>query len=163
MHILNSVRPDRQLVLFSATFPRSMEALARRILTKPLEITVGGKSVVCDDVTQNVVVLNDEDKFLKLLELLGRFQESGSVIVFTHKHEVADALLKEVLKAGYPAQAIHGGMDQYDRDSVINDFKKVEIMSFSSVLKSFLGHLNLVDRNFCCCSWIGCQKFDSSC
>ncbi|CBY13871.1 unnamed protein product [Oikopleura dioica] len=124
MHILNSVRPDRQLVLFSATFPRSMEALARRILTKPLEITVGGKSVVCDDVQQNVVVLNDEDKFLKLLELLGRFQESGSVIVFTHKHEVADALLKEVLKAGYPAQALHGGMDQYDRDSVINDFKK---------------------------------------
>ena len=95
MHILNSVRPDRQLVLFSATFPRSMEALARRILSKPLEITVGGKSVVCDDVSQNVVVLNDEDKFLKLLELLGRFQESGSVIVFTHKHEVADALLNQ--------------------------------------------------------------------
>ena len=61
----------RQLVMFSATFPRSMEALARRILTKPLEVTVGGKSVVCNDVTQNVVVLGEEDKFLKLLELLG--------------------------------------------------------------------------------------------
>ena len=59
--------------MFSATFPRSMEALARRILTKPLEVTVGGKSVVCDDVTQNVTVLSEEDKFLKLLELLGKF------------------------------------------------------------------------------------------
>ena len=49
-----------------------MEALARRILTKPLEVTVGGKSVVCDDVTQNVTVLSEEDKFLKLLELLGQ-------------------------------------------------------------------------------------------
>ena len=98
MHVLNSVRPDRQLVMFSATFPRSMEALARRILTKPLEITVGGKSVVCDDVDQNVIVMSEEDKFLKLLELLGRYQESGSVIVFVHKHEVADALLKEVMK-----------------------------------------------------------------
>ena len=58
--------------MFSATFPRSMEALARRILTKPLEVTVGGKSVVCDDVTQNVTVLSEEDKFLKLLELLGQ-------------------------------------------------------------------------------------------
>lgn len=57
--------------MFSATFPRSMEALARRILTKPLEVTVGGKSVVCDDVTQTIVVLGEEDKFLKLLELLG--------------------------------------------------------------------------------------------
>ena len=72
-----------------------MEALARRILKKPLEITVGGKSVVCNDVTQDVIVLTEEDKFLKLLELLGRYQEKGSVIVFVHKHEVADALLKE--------------------------------------------------------------------
>ena len=72
-----------------------MEALARRILKKPLEITVGGKSVVCNDVTQEVIVLTEADKFLKLLELLGRYQEKGSVIVFVHKHEVADALLKE--------------------------------------------------------------------
>ena len=70
-HVLNSVRPDRQLVMFSATFPRSMEGLARQMLKKPLEITVGGKSVVCDDVTQAVVVMTEEDKFLKLLELLG--------------------------------------------------------------------------------------------
>lgn len=124
MHVINSIRPDRQLVMFSATFPRSMEALARRILTKPLEVTVGGKSVVCDDVTQNVTVLSEEDKFLKLLELLGKFQEKGSVIVFVHKHEVADALLREVMRAGYPALALHGGMDQYDRDSVLSDYKK---------------------------------------
>jgi ATP-dependent RNA helicase DDX46/PRP5 len=57
--------------MFSATFPRSMEGLARQMLKKPLEITVGGKSVVCDDVTQAVVVMTEEDKFLKLLELLG--------------------------------------------------------------------------------------------
>jgi len=124
MHVINSIRPDRQLVMFSATFPRSMEALARRILTKPLEVTVGGKSVVCDDVTQNVTVLSEEDKFLKLLELLGKFQEKGSVIAFVHKHEVADALLREVMRAGYPALALHGGMDQYDRDSVLSDYKK---------------------------------------
>ena len=62
--------------MFSATFPRSMEALARRILTKPLEVTVGGKSVVCDDVTQNVTVLSEEDKFLKLLVLLGKFSQA---------------------------------------------------------------------------------------
>ena len=64
--------------MFSATFPRSMEALARRILNKPLEVTVGGKSVVCDDVTQNVIAMSEEDKFLKLLELLGQFQEKGT-------------------------------------------------------------------------------------
>lgn len=55
MKIIDNVRPDRQTVMFSATFPRQMEALARRILNKPIEVQVGGRSVVCKDVTQQVV------------------------------------------------------------------------------------------------------------
>lgn len=52
---MDNVRPDRQTVMFSATFPRAMEALARRILAKPIEVQVGGRSVVCSDVEQHVV------------------------------------------------------------------------------------------------------------
>lgn len=55
MRIIDNVRPDRQTVMFSATFPRAMEALARRILSKPVEVQVGGRSVVCSDVEQKVV------------------------------------------------------------------------------------------------------------
>jgi len=55
MRIIDNVRPDRQTVMFSATFPRQMEALARRILTKPIEVIVGGRSVVCKDVEQYIV------------------------------------------------------------------------------------------------------------
>ena len=55
MRIVDNVRPDRQTVMFSATFPRQMEALARKILNKPVEIQVGGRSVVCKDVEQYVV------------------------------------------------------------------------------------------------------------
>ena len=55
MKIIDNVRPDRQTVMFSATFPRQMEALARRILSKPIEVQVGGRSVVCKDVEQYVV------------------------------------------------------------------------------------------------------------
>lgn len=55
MKVIDNVRPDRQTVMFSATFPRQMEALARRILTKPTEVQVGGRSVVCKEVTQHVV------------------------------------------------------------------------------------------------------------
>lgn len=52
MKIMGCVRPDRQTVMFSATFPRQMEALARKILVKPIEITCGGRSKVCSDVDQ---------------------------------------------------------------------------------------------------------------
>ncbi|XP_009294012.1 probable ATP-dependent RNA helicase DDX46 isoform X1 [Danio rerio] len=123
MRIVDNVRPDRQTVMFSATFPRTMEALARRILSKPVEVQVGGRSVVCSDVEQHVIVIEEEKKFLKLLEILGHYQEKGSVIIFVDKQEHADGLLKDLMKASYPCMSLHGGIDQYDRDSIINDFK----------------------------------------
>ncbi|XP_040298242.1 probable ATP-dependent RNA helicase DDX46 [Bufo bufo] len=123
MRIIDNVRPDRQTVMFSATFPRAMEALARRILSKPIEVQVGGRSVVCSDVEQHVIVIEEDKKFLKLLELLGHYQETGSVIIFVDKQEHADGLLKDLMRASYPCLSLHGGIDQYDRDSIINDFK----------------------------------------
>uniref|UniRef100_A0A5F7ZQY8 Probable ATP-dependent RNA helicase DDX46 n=1 Tax=Macaca mulatta TaxID=9544 RepID=A0A5F7ZQY8_MACMU len=123
MRIVDNVHPDRQTVMFSATFPRAMEALTSRILSKPIEVQVGGRSVVCSDVEQQVTVIEEEKKFLKLLELLGHYQESGSVIIFVDKQGHADGLLKDLMRASYPCMSLHGGIDQYDRDSIINDFK----------------------------------------
>ncbi|XP_074622997.1 putative ATP-dependent RNA helicase DDX46 isoform X2 [Acropora palmata] len=123
MRIIDCIRPDKQTVMFSATFPRQMESLARKILDKPVEIQVGGRSIVCSDVQQNVVVIDEDDKFLKLLELLGIYQEQGSVLVFVEKQEKADMLFKDLLRRSYPCLSLHGGMDQFDRDSTIADFK----------------------------------------
>lgn len=135
MRIIDNVRPDRQTVMFSATFPRQMEALARRILMRPIEVQVGGRSVVCKEVEQHVVVLDEDQKFLKLLELLGLYQEQGSIIVFVDKQENADILLKDLMKAGYNCMSLHGGIDQFDRDSTIIDFKsgKVKLLVATSV------------------------------
>nr|XP_029724507.1 probable ATP-dependent RNA helicase DDX46 isoform X2 [Aedes albopictus] len=135
MRIIDNIRPDRQTVMFSATFPRQMEALARRILKKPIEIQIGGRSVVCKDVEQHVVVLEEDAKFFKLLELLGLYQELGSIIVFVDKQENADILLKDLMKASYPCLSLHGGIDQFDRDSTIVDFKqgRVKLLIATSV------------------------------
>ncbi|KAG1460798.1 hypothetical protein G6F56_005865 [Rhizopus delemar] len=128
MKIVNNVRPNKQTVLFSATFPRQMEALARKVLKKPLEVTVGGRSIVCDDVDQIVEVREDNTKFVRLLEILGKlFHEEGedtaSAIIFVDRHESADNLLRDLMRRGYPCQSLHGGKDQADRDSTIYDFK----------------------------------------
>ncbi|XP_014212707.1 probable ATP-dependent RNA helicase DDX46 [Copidosoma floridanum] len=146
MRIMENVRPDRQTVLFSATFPRQMEALARRILTKPIEVQVGGRSVVCPDVEQHVVVLEDDQKFLKLLEILGHYHDKGSIIIFVDKQENADTLLKDLMKASYPCLSLHGGIDQCDRDSTIMDFKKgkVKLLVATSVAARGLDVKSLV-------------------
>ena len=136
MKVIDNTRPDRQLVMFSATFPRTMEALARKILQRPIEISVGGKSVVCKDIEQHVHIVEEEKKFLKLLELLGTHHTDGSAIIFVDKQEHADSLLKDLMNASYTScGSLHGGIDQYDRDSTITDFKagKIKILVATSV------------------------------
>ena len=135
MRIIDNIRPDRQTVLFSATFPRQMEAVARKVLKKPVEIQVGGRSIVCSDVEQHALVIDADNKFLKLLELLGVYSEQGSCLVFVEKQETADTIFKDLLKKGYPCLSLHGGMDQFDRDSTIADFKNgvMKIMVSTSV------------------------------
>lgn len=135
MRIVDNVQPSRQTVMFSATFPRQVEALAKKILMKPIEITVGGRSVVCKDVTQEVVVLDEDQKFLKLLEVLGQFYERGQIIIFVDKQESADSLFKDLLSHSYRALVLHGGVDQIDRDSTMMDFKagRVPILVATSV------------------------------
>ncbi len=59
----------------------------------------------------------------KLLELLRVHVDDGCVLVFVDTQEACDAMFRDLLKAGLPAQTLHGGMSQDDRDSTISDFK----------------------------------------
>lgn len=126
MKILSQIRPDRQTVLFSATFPRAMEALAKKVLKKPLEITVGGRSVVAAEIEQIVEVREEETKFNRLLEILGRAYNDdpdSRTLIFVHRQESADNLLRDLLAKNYACMSLHGGKDQVDRDATISDFK----------------------------------------
>lgn len=75
----------------------------------------------------NKVVIDEEKKYFKLLELLGIYQEKGSVIVFVDKQENADDLVKNLVKNSYKAMALHGGVDQCDRESIIGFFKSANM------------------------------------
>jgi ATP-dependent RNA helicase DDX46/PRP5 len=123
--IQSAVRPDRQSVLFSATFPKAVEALARKSLQYPVEVIVGGRSVASDNVTQYAELVEENEKFLRLLQLLGENVEGTSkVIVFVDTQIHADALFEQLLRSGYSTLSLHGGMDQEDRDSTLSDFKR---------------------------------------
>ncbi|KAJ2833278.1 pre-mRNA processing RNA-helicase [Coemansia furcata] len=124
--IVQSVRPSRQTVLFSATFPRQMEALARKILRRPLEIVVGGRALIPPEVTQHVEILESKDKFVRLLGILGDLFNGNSdtlALIFVDRQEAADGLLRDLLRRGYVCNSLHGGKDQTDRDQAIADFK----------------------------------------
>jgi ATP-dependent RNA helicase DDX46/PRP5 len=138
MKIFANIRPNRQTILFSATMPRIMDALAKKTLHSPVEITVGGRSVVAPEITQIVEVREEKEKFHRLLELLGELydkDEDARTLIFVDRQEKADDLLKDLMRKGYPCMSIHGGKDQIDRDSTIDDFKAgvVPIMIATSV------------------------------
>lgn len=123
--VVAAVRPDRQTVLFSATFPKAVEDLARKSLKYPVEVVVGGRSVASDNVTQYAEVVEEDEKFLRLLQLLGEQVEgTKKVIVFVDTQVRADTLFERLLRNGYPSLSLHGGKEQEDRDSTISDFKR---------------------------------------
>ncbi|KAL6755104.1 P-loop containing nucleoside triphosphate hydrolase protein, partial [Haematococcus lacustris] len=123
MRIVQNIRPDKQTVMFSATFPRSVETLARKVLDNPVEIQVGGRSVVNSDITQIVEIRPEADRFLRLLEVLGEWYERGKLLIFVQSQDKCDCLFRDLLKHGYPCLSLHGGKDQMDRESTISDFK----------------------------------------
>jgi ATP-dependent RNA helicase DDX46/PRP5 len=138
MKIFANIRPNRQTILFSATMPRIMDALAKKTLHDPVEITVGGRSVVAPEITQIVEVREEKDKFNRLLELLGQLYDKDDdvrTLIFVDRQEKADDLLRDLMRKGYPCMSIHGGKDQIDRDSTIDDFKAgvIPIMIATSV------------------------------
>lgn len=54
--IMNNVRPNRQTVMFSATFPKNVENLAKRILKRPVEVIVGSRGQACMNIQQIIEV-----------------------------------------------------------------------------------------------------------
>ncbi|RAR07122.1 pre-mrna-processing atp-dependent rna helicase prp5 [Stemphylium lycopersici] len=130
MKILANVRPDRQTVLFSATMPKNMVALARKALNNPAEVTIGGRSKVAPEITQIISIVPNsyEKKINKTLLHLGQLfseDENAQVLIFTERQETAEDLLSKLYKAKYfSVNTIHGAKDQTDRNEAISDFRQ---------------------------------------
>ncbi|KAL5730112.1 RNA helicase [Ranunculus cassubicifolius] len=122
--IIQNIRPDRQTVLFSATFPRQVEIHARKVLSNPVQIQAGGRSVVSKEITQFVEVRPESNKFMRLLEILGEWHEKGKILIFVRTQDKCDSLFGDLYKSNYICLSLHGGRTQDDRESSISSFKK---------------------------------------
>jgi len=83
--ICDHVRPDRQTLLFSATFKKKIEKLARDILADPIRIVQGDVGEANTDVTQIMLVMPQSDKNQWLLDNIVQFTSSGSILIFVTK------------------------------------------------------------------------------
>ncbi|XP_015983997.1 ATP-dependent RNA helicase DDX42 isoform X1 [Rousettus aegyptiacus] len=126
--IASHVRPDRQTLLFSATFRKKIEKLARDILIDPIRVVQGDIGEANEDVTQIVEILHSgPSKWNWLTRRLVEFTSSGSVLLFVTKKANAEELANNLKQEGHNLGLLHGDMDQSERNKVISDFKKKDI------------------------------------
>lgn len=127
--ICNHVRPDRQTMLFSATFKKKVEKLARDVLTDPVRIVHGDVGEANTDVTQHVVVFNSNPigKWSWLLHNIVEYLSAGSLLIFVTKKLNAEELANNLILKEFEVMLLHGDMDQIERNKVITAFKKQEV------------------------------------
>ncbi|XP_062481134.1 ATP-dependent RNA helicase DDX42 isoform X2 [Pezoporus occidentalis] len=123
--IANHVRPDRQTLLFSATFRKKIEKLARDILIDPIRVVQGDIGEANEDVTQIVEIFpSGPSKWNWLTRRLVEFTSSGSVLLFVTKKANAEELANNLKQEDHNLGLLHGDMDQSERNKVISEFKK---------------------------------------
>jgi len=112
----------RQTLLFSATMPKEIEALAASILKNPARVAVTPVASTVDAIEQWVYFV---DKPNKIELLIGLLEDPGieSALVFSRTKHGADKICKQLCHAGIDARAIHGNKSQNARQAALGDFK----------------------------------------
>jgi ATP-dependent RNA helicase DDX5/DBP2 len=108
--IISQIRPDRQTLLFSATWPKEVQRLAQDFQHDILQVNIGSMELTANhNVTQVIEVVSEYDKRDKLLKHLEHISaENAKVLIFVGTKRVADELTKYLRMDGWPALAIHG-------------------------------------------------------
>ena len=123
--ILTQLPKARQTLLFSATLPPPIVALARELLTDPIRIAVERTAAPARAVTHAVYSVAQEQKPELLVALL-RDSAIRSALVFTRTKHRADRLAKHLQRSGVAASVIHGDRSQAQRTRALAGFKKGE-------------------------------------
>jgi len=124
--ILSQIRPDRQTLMWSATWPKEVQALARDFLHDPITVRVGGADLTANHrVKQVIEVCQESDKREKIVKILEQqMQVGGKILIFCAKKRECDTLTRTLRMDGWPALSIHGDKTQQERDWVMNEFRQ---------------------------------------
>ena len=120
--ILTRVPQQRQTVLFSATLPPKIARMAKKHLHDPVRVQIEREAVPAGEapkVTQTAYLVWRENKPAALARLLAVHQPTAA-IVFCRTREEVDSLTEALKGKGVRAEALHGGMTQFERDRVMN-------------------------------------------
>jgi len=112
----------RQTLMFSATFPRDIQMLARDFLKEYIFLSVGRVGSTSENITQKVEYVEDIDKRSVLLDIL-HTHGAGLTLIFVETKRMADSLSDFLINQGFPATSIHGDRTQREREKALEMFR----------------------------------------
>ncbi|MEW9111316.1 MULTISPECIES: DEAD/DEAH box helicase [Bacillaceae] len=132
--ILSEIKGERQTLLFSATMPKRIQALAEKFMVEPQIVKVKAKEMTVKNIEQSYMEVHEKQKFDVLCSLLD-IQSPELAIVFGRTKKRVDEVVEGLIKRGYSAEGIHGDIPQAKRDQVIRRFKEqtIDIMVATDV------------------------------
>lgn len=112
----------RQTLMFSATFPRDIQMLARDFLKDYIFLSVGRVGSTSENITQKIEYVEDADKRSVLLDIL-HTHGAGLSLIFVETKRMADSLSDFLINQGFPATSIHGDRTQREREKALEMFR----------------------------------------
>ena len=112
----------RQTLMFSATFPRDIQMLARDFLKDYIFLSVGRVGSTSENITQKVEYVEDVDKRSMLLDIL-HTHGAGLTLIFVETKRMADNLSDFLINQNFPATSIHGDRTQRERERALEMFR----------------------------------------
>ena len=123
--IFKHIPKERQTLLFSATFPKTIERLTREYMKEPAKITIGKISEPAKEIDQSFVHTTVSQKNPLLIKELN--ERTGSVLIFVRTKHKVDRIAKMLMQEGFEVDRIHGARTQGQRNRVIQDFRTMKI------------------------------------
>ncbi|XP_040892949.1 probable ATP-dependent RNA helicase DDX17 isoform X1 [Toxotes jaculatrix] len=124
--IVEQIRPDRQTLMWSATWPKEVRQLAEDFLRDYIQINIGALELSANhNILQIVDVCMETEKDHKLIQLMEEImaEKENKTIIFVETKKRCDDLTRRMRRDGWPAMCIHGDKSQPERDWVLTEFR----------------------------------------
>jgi ATP-dependent RNA helicase DeaD len=120
--ILEDTPQEKQTLLFSATFPKEVDNIAKNYMQSPFEISAGKKNISTENVKHEAYVTEEKNRYLALKRITD-FYPGIYGIVFCRTRAETKNVAEKLIADGYNADALHGDLSQAQRDMVMQKFR----------------------------------------
>ena len=121
-HILKTTPSEKQTLLFSATFPKEVDEIAKNYLKSPVEISAGKKNSGATNVLHEYYLVSERNRYAALKRLVDINPDIYGIIFSRTRREAKD-IASKLIDDGYNADALHGDLSQAQRDIVMEKFR----------------------------------------